>query len=95
MIFAYGTSDPAPGQDIGYHAANRGTKALNLISIVKANTNEKAGDNIEIFENSIMNVGVSFLMIMAIRRDYSNHFSSPGHSAKRRDYLLCSSVSCT
>ncbi len=37
MIYAWGTSDPAAGQDITYHGAvNRGARSANLISSVKS-----------------------------------------------------------
>ena len=54
VIFAYGESDPLPGQDITYHNSNRGSKVLNLIS--GAPDKNTIIPNEEIIEFSIRNV---------------------------------------
>ena len=53
MIYAYGTSDPAPGADITYHGSNRGSKKVNLIGVNKVNN---AVPNSETIEFSLGNV---------------------------------------
>ena len=56
VIYAFGTSDPAPGADITYHQANRGSKVLNLISAPKVTTvNEPNLEEIVYTMNNVHN----------------------------------------
>jgi hypothetical protein len=57
VIFAYGETDPLPGQDITYHKSNRGSKVINLISSPDKNTQIS---NLETLEFSIQNVNRTF-----------------------------------
>lgn len=54
VIFAFGDSDPLPGQDITYHKSNRGSKVLNLIS--GAPDKNLVIPNMEKLEFSVSNV---------------------------------------
>lgn len=55
MIFAYGTSDPAAGQDPAYHESFRGSAVVNLISSTNKDLPTDPAD-VEINECSINNV---------------------------------------
>ena len=48
VIFAWGKSDPAPGQDISYHESNRLSKGISLISYQSRSSNQVPADSEEI-----------------------------------------------
>lgn len=63
VIYAFGQTDPPRGGDVGYHGStNRGTRAINLISMPK--TRDVGVSNLETFDLNIESVTAFFNISM-------------------------------